>query len=344
MDQESEDASTIELTYIWGLKKGCILTALTIAYLPRPATTLPPDTYKLPKRYGHPRWVWFCPHFGFGLCCVIWHNNSPGTYAYFMHYSTNDTSVMKFLVAATILETLHVSLMCHILYYYLITNYGIPTSLEYVVWSYPASFLVIILVVSVVQLFFAHKIYCLCRPRLKWLLTIPIILLVLVRFGSGMVLGVFMFVHNEATVFTQTRFSLVIPTGSPLILSESLITVSLCVLLYGGSRDGFPRMKRLLHTLIIYAVNRCLLTLLVAIAMDIMTVEVQVSWAMGLDFIIGRLYANSLLASLNTRQYLQSQSAEPSVDIHIDAINFADPQRLSGQGESSKDGERQFGV
>ncbi|KAI5996873.1 hypothetical protein F5J12DRAFT_929098 [Pisolithus orientalis] len=276
------------------------------------------------------------------------------TYLYLMHYSADDASIMKCLVTVTwILDTVHVMLMCHILYYYLVTNYGIPTSLDYIVWSYPASFLVNILVVSVVQCFFAHKIYRLCRPQLKWLLTTPVILLVLVRFGSGMGFSALVFVHNEATILTQTRvallmeklvhpltsrysqFSVVIPTGTPLLLSEGMITVSLCVLLYGGSRDGLPRMKRLLHTLIIYAVNRCLLTLLVAIAVVIMAAEVQVSWEMGLDFIIGR-------SSLNTRKYLQSKCSETTIDLHINTINFADPPKLSGQGESSKDGERQF--
>lgn len=152
-------------------------------------------------------------------------------------------------------------------------------------------------------------------------------------------LGAVMFVHDEATIFTQIRFSVVIPTGTAFILSEGLITILLCVLLYGGSRDGLPRTKRLLNTLIVYAVNRCLLTLLVAIAMFSMTVEVQDSWSMGLNFIIGRLYTNSLLASLNARQYLRSQNPETAVHLHMDVIAFADPQKLSGQGESPKDRE-----
>ncbi|KAI6103237.1 hypothetical protein EV401DRAFT_2021246 [Pisolithus croceorrhizus] len=52
-----------------------------------------------------------------------------------MHYS-EDALTLKSLVAATwILDTLHVAFVCHALYYYLITNYGVPTSLEYIVWS-----------------------------------------------------------------------------------------------------------------------------------------------------------------------------------------------------------------
>ncbi|KAI6158202.1 hypothetical protein BKA82DRAFT_996653 [Pisolithus tinctorius] len=93
-----------------------------------------------------------------------------------MHCSEpEDSTAMKFLVAAIwILDTLHVSFMCHILYYYLITNYGVPTSLEYIVWSFPASGMVNSLVIVLVQFFFARQIYFLCRPRplMKWRLVL----------------------------------------------------------------------------------------------------------------------------------------------------------------------------
>ncbi|KAI6122033.1 hypothetical protein F5141DRAFT_1094411 [Pisolithus sp. B1] len=58
-------------------------------------------------------------------------------YSYYMHYS-EDTWTIKFLVTGVwILDTLRLSFVCHFLYYYLITNYGIPSSLLYFVWSYP---------------------------------------------------------------------------------------------------------------------------------------------------------------------------------------------------------------
>ncbi|KAI6158957.1 hypothetical protein EDD17DRAFT_1616343 [Pisolithus thermaeus] len=56
-----------------------------------------------------------------------------------MHYS-EDASITKSIVAAIwIFDTLHVSFMCHMLYYYLIINYGNPMSLEYIVWSFSVS-------------------------------------------------------------------------------------------------------------------------------------------------------------------------------------------------------------
>ncbi|KAI6158151.1 hypothetical protein BKA82DRAFT_4067515 [Pisolithus tinctorius] len=256
------------------------------------------------------------------------------TYVYFMHYS-EDASAMKFLVAAIwILDTLHLSCMCHMLYYYLITNYGVTASLEYMVWSFPASLLVNVFVVCIVQCFFAYTIYCLCRPQVKWLVTAPIILLVVVHFGFALETAILMFLNLKFDTLTQIRFYAVLPALAIVALVEALITVSLCVLFYdSGSRSAFPRTKRLFQTLIVYAVNRCLLTLLVTIAEFTANVNQQDDWTMGLDFIIGKLYANSLLASLNTRQYLRSRGSGTESTEHINAIRLANLQKHSRDAE-----------
>lgn len=266
------------------------------------------------------------------------------TYIYYMTHCSGDASIVKFLVAATcILDTLHVSFTCHLLYYYLITNYGVPASLEYVVWSFPASALVNLLVIVVVQFFFAHKIYRLCRREIRWLVTVPIILLVLAQYGFGMVVVVLMFVDTNTSILTRTWYYSVTPSAATVSAAEVLITMSLCILLYdGGSYSTCPRAKRLVNTLIIYAVNRCLLALLVSLGVLAVNVDQQASWTMGLDLIVGKLYTNSLLASLNTREYLRSQSSIPISILNISALHFADPPTLSGDAGSSRYGGGRF--
>ncbi|KAI6099244.1 hypothetical protein EDD16DRAFT_531561 [Pisolithus croceorrhizus] len=75
-------------------------------------------------------------------------------------------------------------------------------------------------------------------------------------------------------------------------------------------------------------------------------VELQAAWSTGMDFMKGKLYANSLLASLNTRQHLRSQGSvtttELSEDIHT--IHFTDMPKLSEGIKSSKDGKRHVDV
>ncbi|KAI5982771.1 hypothetical protein EDD15DRAFT_2490475 [Pisolithus albus] len=274
-----------------------------------------------------------------------------------MHYS-EDALTTKFLVVAMwILDTLHTSLICHALYYYLITNYDVPTGLEYIVvpgiacdefaydcrsstasdyfsWADPHN--------PNASSFFAYKIYYLCRPQVKWLVTAPIILFVLAHFGFGIEaeIAVLTFTNNEFSSLPTIKFYALIPCATVIVLAEVLITLSLCILLYdSGSHSVFPRTKHLLNMLIVYVVNRCLLTLLVALAELITLIDNQDAWAMGVDFNIGKLYANSLLASLNTRQYLRAQVSGPGPDRAINDVHFDSP-KLSGNEETPKNGKR----
>ncbi|KAI6159091.1 hypothetical protein EDD17DRAFT_1839950 [Pisolithus thermaeus] len=198
-----------------------------------------------------------------------------------------------------------------------------------------------------------------CRPQLRWFVTAPIILLVLVHFGFDMgscilpprqthanqeaVTVVTTFVDMEASELQRNRFYSVAPSAATTALAEVLITVSLCVLLYdSGSGLASSGTKRLMNTLIVYAVNRCLLNLLVTIA----AIEVQNAWSTGLSLIIGSLYANSFLASLNCRKRLRPQDSKNKslADERISAIHFANPPRLSGDGERQKDEVRRIDV
>ncbi|KAI6104204.1 hypothetical protein F5141DRAFT_174463 [Pisolithus sp. B1] len=262
---------------------------------------------------------------------------------YYMHYS-EDASTTKFLVVSIwILDILHASLICHILYHYLITNYGVLTSLEHLVWSTPASLVVNLLVIAAVQCFFTYQIYYLCCPQVKWLVIAPIMLLVVTHFGFGMEIAVLIFVNNEFSTLSKITSYASLPCVATRVLAEVLITLSLCILVYDrGSRSVFPRTKRLLNTLIIYAINRCFLILLVTLAELVVIICNQDAWAMGFDINIGTLYANSLLASLNTRQYLRSRSSGPRSDLFNDAVHIVDPPKFSRDGKISKDGQRQL--
>ncbi|KAI6021799.1 hypothetical protein BKA83DRAFT_678281 [Pisolithus microcarpus] len=268
------------------------------------------------------------------------------TYTYYMHYS-DDALTLKLLVAAVwVLDTAHVSLMIHALYYYLIATYGVPTSLEYIIWSLPASDLVNVFIVFGVQCFFTYQIYYLCRPRVKWWVTTPIMVLVLAQLGFGAETDITEIIHHNASIVPQILYHGVTPAVATIALAEIMITVSLCVLLYDkGSRSTLARTKRLLNTLIIYAINRCLLTSVVVIVDLATAVDINMDiWSMGLSFIVGKLYANSLLASLNAREHLRSQSAGSLSDPRSGTVHFANLTKLVGKHESSEDGTRSSDV
>ncbi|KAI6104356.1 hypothetical protein F5141DRAFT_186349 [Pisolithus sp. B1] len=262
------------------------------------------------------------------------------TYVYYMHY-TEDALILKLLVAAVwVLDTVHISFMMHALYYYQVINYGVPTSFEYIIWTLPGSDLMNVFIVFAVQCFFAHQIYWLCRPQVKWWVTAPIMVLVLAQLGFGAETDIIEMIYHNPSIVPQIMYYGVTPAVATIALAEVMITVSLCVLLYGrGSSSPVARTKRLLNTLIIYAINRCLLTSVVVIVELVTVVDINVdTWSIGLTFVIGKLYANSLMASLNSREYLRSRSASFHSDPPSNTVHFPKLSKLAGGVESSDDG------
>ncbi|KAI6165849.1 hypothetical protein EDD17DRAFT_1789451 [Pisolithus thermaeus] len=263
------------------------------------------------------------------------------TYMYYMHY-TEDGSTTKFVVAAVwFLDTLHTSfsmvnsqLACHMMYYYLVKLMHLILASVLVNSSVIAVVQCVSLSTEVVSDRTSYPI----STSSAWI-------------QHGLV-------NNAVTYALRDRFYTTTPAGSIVALAEVLITVSLCVLLYdGGSHCVVPRTKRLLNTLIVYAVNRCgliraccgriaviaeVIMMTAAFSDFVQDAYNMVAWAIGVDFIISKIYTNSLLASLNTRQHLQSLDSGLEPDLCMNTIRFADRPTLSGDIGGSKDGVRRF--
>ncbi|KAH7882565.1 hypothetical protein F5I97DRAFT_275141 [Phlebopus sp. FC_14] len=240
------------------------------------------------------------------------------TYLYFMYYP-NDALDTKALVAIVwILDTLHISLMCHALYYYLVSNFGSPVALTSGIWSLFTSLAVNLCIAVLVQMYFSVRIFYLCRSTvLRWVVTVPIVFLVLTHFGFGIETVVLMFIKRQFNALPQITFYAATPFALTAVLSDICIATGLCVLLY-GNRGPFLRTNRVVNTLIVYAINRCLLTSIVAvIEVIVFAVSPHSLWFLAIDFVIGKLYANSFLASLNSRSSLRGRGLETDYESSI---------------------------
>ncbi|KAG6872102.1 hypothetical protein C0995_012988 [Termitomyces sp. Mi166 len=86
---------------------------------------------------------------------------------------------------------------------------------------------------------------------------------------------------------------------------DVLITLILCILLH-HSRTGFHRSDTMINKLILFAVNTGFLTSLCAVASLISIVVAGDTFLyIAFYFCIGRLYSNSLLATLNARKMIR---------------------------------------
>ncbi|KAF8639296.1 hypothetical protein AX17_001607 [Amanita inopinata Kibby_2008] len=224
------------------------------------------------------------------------------TYFYYMTYP-NDAKENKILVFSIwLLDTLQMALVSITVYHYLITNYDNPPALGFGHWALFLSVAVNVLIAFIVQCFFTVRIFRLCGTRLRWWVAAFIAVMVVAHLGFGLETVVYFFIKKELKKLSEVTLIAAMPFALFAVLSDIVIAAALCILLH-TSRTPFARTNAIISTLIIYAINRCLLTSVVAvIEVIVFAAAPHTLWFVGIDFVIGKLYANSLLATLNSRR------------------------------------------
>ncbi|KAG1873886.1 hypothetical protein F4604DRAFT_1925462 [Suillus subluteus] len=288
------------------------------------------------------------------VAAILYGITTLQTYLYYVYYP-RDTDGLKVLVASIwVIDTLHVSLMCHALYYYLVTSFGDPDNLAIGVWSlftslglnaslFPPGSLPEANVGS------SFSWLCSCkhtllfeyatvvtRSNIRWWLTSFLMLVVLAHFAFGLETVILMFIKKEFSALSEITLYAATPFAITAVLSDVFIACSLCILLH-GNRSPVIETNTLVNTLIIYAINRCLLTSIVAVAEVIAFAIIPGSlWFIAIDFVIGKLYANSLLASLNSRSALRGRdhTRDDGTSFRVNTINLTGLQSSSDRDSS----------
>jgi hypothetical protein len=220
---------------------------------------------------------------------------------YFLHQ--NDNWSLKGLVTAVmVFDSMHELLIAHSLYVYTITNWGNPEELGIIVWSLIVEVLFNGLTALLVQSFLAMRVWKLSN-RNK-LLTGVVGILVLAEFSCVVAYTVLTLHLQTFEQLTKYKF-LSILVNALAAAGDVLIAATLCVLLH-RSRTGFQRSDTMINKLILFAVNTGVLTSLCAVASLISIVVAGNTFIyIAFYFCIGRLYSNSLLATLNARKFVR---------------------------------------
>jgi hypothetical protein len=101
---------------------------------------------------------------------------------------------------------------------------------------------------------------------------------------------------------------------------DVLIAVFLCTLLQ-QSRTGFRRSDTMINKLILFSINTGLLTSICAV-MSLISISVWPNTFIYIAFYfcLGRLYCNSLLATLNARKSLRGDSRDENMSLSLQGI------------------------
>ncbi|KIY65860.1 hypothetical protein CYLTODRAFT_378725 [Cylindrobasidium torrendii FP15055 ss-10] len=230
---------------------------------------------------------------------------------YFYYMTYNDPRALKITVALIwALDTLHSGFMCDSLHQYLITNYANPSAMAEGNWSLISSILVNVILATAVQIFFTVKIHTLCPPRYKWLVSSVIMVIVLAHFAFGLETVAQFYVRRTFKKLKDVKYIAVYPFGITAILGDVVVAAALCILLE-QNRSEYADTNHLVTSLIGYAISRCLLTAAVAVVEIAMFMTRPTSfYPYAVDFVIGKLWANAFLASLNQRLSLRERTKD----------------------------------
>ncbi|KAI0049997.1 hypothetical protein FA95DRAFT_699318 [Auriscalpium vulgare] len=252
---------------------------------------------------------------------TLWGITALQTWYYYREYP-NDPWHFQLLVGLVFtLDTVHQIFISHTGYSYLVSNFFNPAYLEHVTWSILAEVLISGVVAVLVQSFFVGRIYTLSKKNLY--VTGVVVILILAQFGVTLA-----YCSRAFTMSTYTQIATIkglsMAINGTTAATDLAIAVVLCSLLH-KSRTGFRRSDTLINKLIIFTVNTGLLTSLDAIC-SLATIAALPDKFVYISFFfaLSRLYANSLLATLNARARFRGDS-EVTSSISLSAINNVRP-------------------
>ncbi|GLB41339.1 hypothetical protein LshimejAT787_0905540 [Lyophyllum shimeji] len=239
----------------------------------------------------------------------------------FYYYTTypKDKLYLKSLVAATaVLNTVHQIMVSHMIWHYLVTNFYKPENIKLVIWSVIMQALCTIITGALVQSFYVMRVRLLCKSKV---LTGCIALLTFTSAGFGLAWVVrAMQQKTFADLFEISWLTISVDCLSSV--TNVLIAAALCIMLRQG-RIAFNQSDGVINKLMALTLNTgvltscCSLTALLILAASPLTLVHAPFY-----FCLGRLYTNSLLATLNARDLNKKAKGNSHVLVTIPQTRF----------------------
>ncbi|KAH9943025.1 uncharacterized protein BXZ73DRAFT_97089 [Epithele typhae] len=267
---------------------------------------------------------------GVFVSTILWGISCSQLYYYYNGYP-NDRAYTKVMVLAVwASDTAHQALVTHTLYTYLITEYGNPTALSYITKTIVVEVLFNGITGFLVQTFFVVRVWKLSDKNNCFAAPLGLLVLAELVFSIG-------YFSEALSLSTYTELprvrALSISMNVFAAAADVSIAGSLCFML-NRSRSEFVKSNTLINKLILFAVNTGLLTSVCACISLITYFTLPLSFVyICFYFLMGRLYANSLLATLNARNRLRSHAATDGSLSLPDMQPSANLARISRHGE-----------
>ncbi|KAF8211514.1 hypothetical protein K438DRAFT_1958612 [Mycena galopus ATCC 62051] len=271
---------------------------------------------------------------GFVVATTLYGVSVLQVYLYFRRYTQDRPALKTMVTILWIFDTLTTIFVAHSLFTFVFELLNKNPSVN-IIWSFTAEKLLVTIITFIAQCFYAHTIWKgleflpLTSPEVliffpvsqNMIITVFISVLAVGTFGLGIYTTVHLF-ENPALNSISTRGFLIVSglVQGLAALNDIVITVAMSYYLH-TKRSGLPSSKKLIDTLILYAVSRGVLTAVAQIMFLVLNVAMpHHEFWLPFHMAVGKLYVNSVLATLNVRESLSRRPDEIILGPGISAL------------------------
>ncbi|KAF8551086.1 hypothetical protein OG21DRAFT_1487251 [Imleria badia] len=238
--------------------------------------------------------------FGCGLTgivfvqCILYYKLYPADFAW--------TKALVFVV--WLFDMMHTACIITAVWESVITNFDKPQNMDDIPSALGLSVAVTALVTFMVHCFFANRIRMLTK---KWYIAAPVVFLAFLRLLAACVSTSEIIRLKHYSLFIKPYPSWIFTTGVTLSASVEFIITTVMIIFLGSRKTGFANMNHIINSLILYTLETGGFTFLVTLASLFCWLLMRHNLIfLGMHFAIAKLYANSLLATLNMRKRLRA--------------------------------------
>jgi hypothetical protein len=215
------------------------------------------------------------------------------------------TNYVRYMVLFLfILDTFHSASVIYMAWYYTVTNYDNPAALAVAEWPYTLTPIGTVLTALVTQLLLGFRIWRLTSSKFLYSM---VILLAIPSFILGMACSIEAWTVKFLSEIPLRIIPVVIGWLTMQVVVDAFITITL-VIVFSRSRTGFRKTDSVLKRLIRGAIQTGLFAGIFSMA-DLITFIVLPNTELYAMFTIpiGRIYTNTLLDTLLTRELLKAE-------------------------------------
>ncbi|KAG2069955.1 hypothetical protein BDR04DRAFT_1100861 [Suillus decipiens] len=238
------------------------------------------------------------------IAAVLFGLSNVQTLIYFQTHKGTGMSFYKLTaIYLWIFDALHLALIIHCMYYYLVINYANVNALTEIVWSFKLSVVIEVFIVYAVHILYAYRIWIFSKGKSR---TLPIAVGIVITLNSGVVIALLWALYqcHDFSDLLKVEWATYMALAT-ITFADVVVASSLCYLL-ATSRTGFSSTDSLITKLTAYIINTGCLTSVCSMTAVITCAAMPKNFIfLAIEFLLAKVYVNSFLALLNARHYTQ---------------------------------------